>query len=78
MVALRGGSHHFACIAHVGVFKPPLSQQRYQYVAQALRDAAATDVLDLGCGDGKLLEFLLSGDDPNPTLNPNFDSTSEP
>jgi syndecan 1 len=43
------------------VFKPPLSQQRYQHVADVLRVAGARNILDLGCGDGKLLEFLLSG-----------------
>ena len=48
---------------NAGVFSPPLSQQRYQHVAAALREAAATDILDLGCGDGKLLEHLLSAAD---------------
>ena len=43
-----------------GVFKPPLGQQRYQHVASLLRGAGASNVLDLGCGDGKLLDFLLS------------------
>ena len=41
------------------MFSPPLSQQRYQHAAAALRGAAAIDILDLGCGDGKLLDYLL-------------------
>ena len=55
------GDQHY-CGGRTGsatVFKPPLSQQRYRCVAQLLRRAGATTVLDLGCGDGKFLEHLL-------------------
>ena len=61
----RMAANGVRCIPHVqrscaGVFKPPLSQQRYQHVTDVLHGAGARDILDLGCGDGKLLEFLLS------------------
>ena len=36
-----------------------LNDQRHLAVAAALRDAGATSVLDLGCGEGKLLRLLL-------------------
>jgi len=37
-----------------------LNDLRHQTVLQALRDAGATTVLDLGCGEGKLLRLLLA------------------
>jgi len=36
-----------------------LNTQRHQAVLQALQDAGATTVLDLGCGEGKLLRLLM-------------------
>jgi len=36
-----------------------LREQRMQAVVGALKDAGATRVLDLGCGDGRLLQALL-------------------
>ena len=40
---------------------PPqrLHQLRLQRVAEAIRESGATSVLDLGCGEGKLLQLLL-------------------
>ena len=40
------------------MFDPPLSQQRYELVFNLLRAADASTVVDLGCGDGKLLEYI--------------------
>ena len=37
-----------------------LNDQRHRAVAQALHQAGATSVLDLGCGEGKLLRLLLA------------------
>ena len=37
-----------------------LNDLRHQAVLRALRDAGATTVLDLGCGEGKLLRLLLA------------------
>lgn len=38
---------------------PDLHQQRLLYVAENLRATQARDVLDLGCGSGGLLQYLL-------------------
>ena len=38
---------------------PSLNDQRHLAVAQALRQVGAASVLDLGCGEGKLLRLLL-------------------
>lgn len=38
---------------------PDLHQQRLIYVAEQLRATQAQDVLDLGCGSGGLLQYLL-------------------
>jgi len=40
-----------------------LHEQRLQAVAEALRESGARSVLDLGCGEGRLLRLLL--DDPS-------------
>jgi 3' terminal RNA ribose 2'-O-methyltransferase Hen1 len=37
----------------------PLNTQRYQVVVEALRETNATRVLDLGCGEGRLLRELM-------------------
>ncbi len=39
---------------------PSLHQQRLQTVLQVIRDTAAKRVVDLGCGEGKLLRLLLA------------------
>ena len=39
---------------------PSLNDLRHQAVLRALRDAGAATVLDLGCGEGKLLRLLLA------------------
>ena len=38
---------------------PPLAKRRIAAVVEALKDAGATSVLDLGCGEGALLAALL-------------------
>lgn len=42
------------------LFQPPIAVQRHAFVAAALRRARATSFVDLGCGDGKLLEYLVT------------------
>ncbi|CAJ1388807.1 unnamed protein product [Effrenium voratum] len=41
-------------------FDPPLSKQRQNFIVQALKGRKCSSALDLGCGDGQLLEALLS------------------
>ncbi|CAJ1368140.1 unnamed protein product [Effrenium voratum] len=41
-------------------FDPPLSKQRQNFIVQALKGRNCSSALDLGCGDGQLLEALLS------------------
>lgn len=43
------------------VFKPPLREQRLDFVVWTLRMAGARRVVDLGCGEGQMLEALLIG-----------------
>ncbi len=52
--------NHHACA--VALFSPPAAAQRYALVTQLLRSAGAKTVVDLGCGDGKLLQHLASDD----------------
>ena len=42
------------------LFAPPLSVQRHTLVATLLAGQGATELADLGCGTGKLLDFLLT------------------
>lgn len=42
------------------VFDPPLRQQRLDFVASILLEQRVESAVDLGCGDGHLLESLLS------------------
>lgn len=44
---------------NVKLFDVPLSQQRYAFVLDVIRQHSAQSVVDLGCGDGKFLEYLL-------------------
>ena len=43
----------------VPIFSPGLSKQRNLFVANVLRSAAPTTLIDLGCGEGKLLTSLV-------------------
>ena len=43
----------------VRLFDVPMAQQRYVFVLGLIRQHRAQSVVDLGCGDGKLLRFLL-------------------
>ncbi|EFJ41719.1 hypothetical protein VOLCADRAFT_98326 [Volvox carteri f. nagariensis] len=43
------------------LFTPPLGQQRMEAVAAALRREGVATLVDLGCGEGKLVEGLLQG-----------------
>jgi hypothetical protein len=51
--ALAGGGHG-------RMFEPPIAVQRHAFVAAALRRAGARTFVDLGCGDGRLLEHLVA------------------
>ena len=42
------------------LFQPPIAPQRHAFVAAALRRGCARSFVDLGCGDGKLLEYLVT------------------
>ena len=43
----------------VKLFDVPMAQQRYAFVLGVIRQHRAQSVVDLGCGEGKLLRFLL-------------------
>eukprot|EP00927_Polykrikos_kofoidii_P054281 TRINITY_DN48719_c0_g1_i1.p1 TRINITY_DN48719_c0_g1~~TRINITY_DN48719_c0_g1_i1.p1 ORF type:complete len:1480 (-),score=308.56 TRINITY_DN48719_c0_g1_i1:102-4541(-) len=43
------------------VFDPPLWRQRCNFIARTLAAHGARNVVDLGCGDGRMLEALLLG-----------------
>ncbi len=43
----------------VKLFDVPMAQQRYAYVLGKIKHHSAQSVVDLGCGDGRLLEYLL-------------------
>ena len=43
----------------VKLFEVPMAQQRYAFVLDVIRQHGAQTVVDLGCGCGKLLEYLL-------------------
>ena len=45
--------------AAVRLFDIPMAQQRYAFVLGVIRQHSAQSVVDLGCGEGKLLEYLL-------------------
>ncbi len=51
--ALAGGGHE-------RMFEPHIAVQRHAFVAAALRRAGARTFVDLGCGDGRLLEHLVA------------------
>ncbi|KAL1916023.1 uncharacterized protein VTP21DRAFT_6027 [Calcarisporiella thermophila] len=42
------------------IFDPPLWRQRREWLARFLWDKGITKVMDLGCGEGSLLDYLLS------------------
>jgi len=44
-------------------FHPALSLQRQTFLLEALRDSRPKSVLDIGCGEGTLLECLVRCDD---------------
>ncbi|CAL5219745.1 g1644 [Coccomyxa viridis] len=46
----------------VKLFDVPMAQQRYAYVLGLIKQHSAQSVVDLGCGDGRLLEYLLQQD----------------
>lgn len=54
--------HLKSSLAHsaVWLFSPPASAQRYALVGSLLISAGARTLIDLGCGDGKLLQHLAS------------------
>jgi 2-polyprenyl-3-methyl-5-hydroxy-6-metoxy-1,4-benzoquinol methylase len=41
------------------LFKTPLAQQRYAMAMDTILEMQARSVLDLGCGEGRLLEYIL-------------------
>ena len=44
---------------NVKLFEVPMAQQRYAFVLDVIRQHGAQTVVDLGCGCGKLLKYLL-------------------
>lgn len=41
------------------LFEVPLAQQRYSFAMDVILKHKAQSVLDLGCGEGRLLEHML-------------------
>ncbi|KAL3161025.1 hypothetical protein ABBQ38_009409 [Trebouxia sp. C0009 RCD-2024] len=60
------------------LFDPPLALQRHALVAGVMGDSAVKQMVDLGCGEGKLLEhFIRSQDCPSLTHMVGIDVTGE-
>ena len=41
------------------VFSPPMSRQRHAYLAALASRLGAADILDLGCGEATLFQYML-------------------
>jgi 2-polyprenyl-3-methyl-5-hydroxy-6-metoxy-1,4-benzoquinol methylase len=50
-------------------FTPQLSLQRQSFLLETLRQLGPKSVLDVGCGEGRLLECLVHCDDALPVQN---------
>ena len=48
----------FLGTASQGLFSPPLSHQRLACLWGIVQESQACSVLDLGCGDGALLQYI--------------------
>ncbi|KAL3162894.1 hypothetical protein ABBQ32_009341 [Trebouxia sp. C0010 RCD-2024] len=60
------------------LFDPPLALQRHALVAGVMGDSGVIQMVDLGCGEGKLLEhFIRSQDCPSLTHMVGIDVTGE-
>ena len=42
------------------LFETPLAQQRYAFALSLIEQHSVRSVLDIGCGEGRLLEHLLN------------------
>ena len=49
-----------------GLFSPPLSQQRLACLWGIILETRARQLLDLGCGDGALLQYIQAQVGPCP------------
>ena len=56
---VTGASNSVSARADLEIGAPSLNEQRHGSVLAALKGTGATRVLDLGCGEGKLLQALL-------------------
>jgi 2-polyprenyl-3-methyl-5-hydroxy-6-metoxy-1,4-benzoquinol methylase len=50
-------------------FNPQLSLQRQEFLLETLRQLKPTSVLDIGCGEGRLLQCLVNCNDDLPIHN---------
>lgn len=42
------------------LFETPVAKQRYAFALDLIQQQGARSVLDIGCGEGRLLEYLLT------------------
>lgn len=50
-------------------FNPALYLQRQGFILESLREIKPSSVIDVGCGDGRILECLVRCDDDIPVEN---------
>lgn len=42
------------------LFEVPVAQQRYAFALDLIKQQGSRSILDIGCGEGRLLEYLLT------------------
>jgi small RNA 2'-O-methyltransferase len=50
-------------------FNPALFLQRQAFILESLREIKPTSIIDVGCGDGRILECLVRCNDDLPAEN---------
>ena len=59
-VELLGWKQPPAQMPNQKLFEVPVAQQRYAFVLDLIKEQGSCGMLDIGCGEGRLLEYLLS------------------